>query len=52
MIVDEFTRSDAYTNCTVQVLTNTETGETSIGWTQDIAIAENIIRQSETVNGG
>lgn len=27
-----YDREETYTNCTVQVLTNTFTGETSIGW--------------------
>lgn len=30
-----FDREEIYTNCTVQVLTNTVTGEVSIGWWQN-----------------
>ena len=30
--IEYFDRSDIYPDCTVQVLTNTETGETSVGW--------------------
>ena len=30
-----FDKEEIYTNCTVQVLTNTVTGEVSVGWWQN-----------------
>lgn len=39
-----------YTNCTVQVLLNTQTGECSIGWTRNENMSEDWIRQAHLVN--
>ena len=46
-----YDKTEVYTDCTVQILHDTNTGECSIGWTQDMDMAEEMIRQAHEVNG-
>lgn len=48
--MDEFDEVEVYTDCTVQILHNTLTDEYSIGWTRDINMGEDWIRQAHRVN--
>lgn len=41
---------EVHTSVTVQILINSRTGESSIGWTRDENIIEDWIRQAHFVN--
>ena len=48
--ISEFDRCEVYTDVHVQVLMNTKTGKSSIGWTRDMNTVEDWIRHAHAVN--
>lgn len=48
--MNDFDIAEVQTDVTVQILTNSKTGETSIGWTRNMNMIEEMIRHAHYVN--
>ena len=46
----DFDLVEVHTDVTVQILINSQTGETSIGWTKNLNVIEDWIRHAHSVN--